>query len=82
MFGSQRTDDRATIKGDSNMSKTDDNLRAAFEGESLARNKYTYYAQMARREGYLADIQNGEDLKRKVDWLREESRLVPGTKIS
>ncbi len=34
------------------MSKTDDNLKAAFAGESQARNKYTFFAQVARKEGY------------------------------
>jgi rubrerythrin len=34
------------------MSKTEENLRAAFAGESQARNKYTYFAQVARKEGY------------------------------
>lgn len=34
------------------MSKTQDNLRAAFTGESEARNKYTFFAQIARNEGY------------------------------
>jgi len=34
------------------MSKTEDNLKAAFAGESQARNKYTYFAQAARKEGY------------------------------
>ena len=34
------------------MSKTDENLKAAFAGESQARNKYTYYAAVARKEGY------------------------------
>lgn len=34
------------------MSKTDENLKAAFAGESQARNKYTYYAKIARKEGY------------------------------
>ena len=32
--------------------KTEKNLREAFAGESQARNKYTYYASGARREGY------------------------------
>ncbi len=32
--------------------KTEKNLREAFAGESQARNKYTYYASVARREGY------------------------------
>jgi rubrerythrin len=34
------------------MSKTDENLAAAFAGESQARNMYTYFAQVARKEGY------------------------------
>ena len=33
-------------------SKTEANLRAAFAGESQARNKYTYYASVAKKEGY------------------------------
>ncbi len=34
------------------MSKTKENLAAGFAGESQARNKYTYFAQVARKEGY------------------------------
>jgi rubrerythrin len=34
------------------MSQTDDNLKAAFAGESQARNKYTFFAAVAKREGY------------------------------
>ena len=33
-------------------SKTEANLLAAFAGESQARNKYTYYASQAKKEGY------------------------------
>ncbi len=33
-------------------SKTEKNLMAAFAGESQARNKYTYYASKARKEGF------------------------------
>lgn len=33
-------------------SKTQANLMTAFAGESQARNKYTYYASQARRDGY------------------------------
>lgn len=32
--------------------KTEANLRTAFAGESEARNKYTYYASKAKKEGY------------------------------
>ncbi|MEJ2158577.1 MAG: rubrerythrin family protein [Desulfobacteraceae bacterium] len=34
------------------MSKTKENLKAAFAGESQARNKYTFFAKVARKEGY------------------------------
>jgi len=37
-----------TIKG----TKTERNLLAAFAGESQARNRYTYFASAARKEGY------------------------------
>ena len=37
-----------TLKG----TKTEANLLAAFAGESQARNKYTYYASKAKKEGY------------------------------
>ena len=33
--------------------KTEANLMAAFAGESQARNKYTYYASKARKDGYV-----------------------------
>lgn len=33
-------------------SKTESNLMTAFSGESQARNKYTYYASKARKDGY------------------------------
>lgn len=33
-------------------SKTEQNLLTAFAGESMARNKYTYYGSRARKDGY------------------------------
>ena len=38
--------------------KTEANLKEAFAGESQARNKYTYYAAKARKDGYeqIAEI--------------------------
>ncbi len=38
--------------------KTEANLKAAFAGESQARNKYTYFAGVAKKEGYqqIADL--------------------------
>jgi rubrerythrin len=38
----------ANLKG----TKTEKNLMEAFAGESMARNKYTYYAGKAKKEGY------------------------------
>lgn len=40
------------------MPKTINNLAAAFAGESQARNRYTYYAKIAKKEGYeqIADV--------------------------
>ena len=44
----------ASVKG----TKTEKNLLTAFAGESQARNRYTYFAGAARKEGYvqIADI--------------------------
>ena len=39
----------ADLKG----TKTEANLRAAFAGESEARNKYTYFASKAKKDGYV-----------------------------
>ena len=38
-----------TLKG----TKTAENLMKAFAGESQARNRYTYYASVAKKEGFL-----------------------------
>ena len=32
--------------------QTEKNLQEAFAGESQARNKYTYFASVAKKEGY------------------------------
>ena len=44
----------AELKG----SKTEVNLLTAFAGESQARNRYTYFASQARKDGFIqiADI--------------------------
>ena len=34
-------------------SKTEKNLQTAFAGESQARNKYTYYASQAKKDGFV-----------------------------
>ena len=36
-----------------NNSKTRQNLQTAFAGESMARNKYDFYASVAKKEGYV-----------------------------
>ena len=41
--------------------KTYNNLLEAFSGESQARNKYTYYASKARKEGYIQIAQFFEE---------------------
>ena len=41
--------------------KTEMNLRAAFSGESEARNKYTYFASKARKDGYVQIAELFED---------------------
>ena len=42
-------EEKPELKG----SKTEANLQTAFAGESQARNKYTYFASKARKEGYV-----------------------------
>ena len=56
--------------------RTEKNLEAAFAGESEARNKYTYFAQIAEKEGmeqiaelFLKSAEN-EKVHAKL-WLRE-----------
>ena len=39
----------ANLKG----TKTEKNLQEAFAGESQARNKYTYFSSVAKKEGYV-----------------------------
>ena len=42
-------------------SKTEKNLEAAFAGESMARNKYSYYASKAKKDGYVQIAQLFEE---------------------
>ena len=61
------------------MSKTMDNLKEAFAGESQARNKYTYWAGIARKEKYyyIAKIfeETAENEKRHA---KDEFQLTGG----
>ena len=43
--------------------KTEQNLMTAFAGESQARNKYTYFASVAKKEGYVFSISNNMIVK-------------------
>lgn len=59
------------------MSKTKENLAAAFAGESQARNKYTYFAEVAREEGYhyIAKI-FGETAENERQHARDHFRML------
>ncbi|KPK68360.1 rubrerythrin [candidate division WOR_3 bacterium SM23_60] len=59
------------------MGKTEENLKAAFAGESQARNKYTYYASVAREEGYhfIASIFE-ETARNEMQHAKDEYKLL------
>lgn len=61
------------------MTKTEENLKAAFAGESQARNKYTYFAKVARKEGYhyVAKIFEESAMNEKQH-AKDEFRLLNG----
>ena len=52
--------------------QTEKNLEAAFAGESMARNKYTYFASKAKKEGF------GHGAADTLNFVTEE--LIPGLK--
>ncbi len=60
--------------------KTEQNLRTAFSGESQARNKYTYFASVAKKEGFeqiaaiFLDTANNEKEHAKM-WFKELGAL-------
>ena len=66
-------------------SKTEANLQTAFSGESQARNKYTYYASAARKEGYnqianfFEETAHNELAHAKI-WFKLLHNGVPNTK--
>jgi rubrerythrin len=53
-------------------SRTEKNLMAAFAGESQARNKYTYFASVAKKEGYE---QIAEIFQKTADNEKEHAKL-------
>jgi len=62
-----------------NMTKTEENLKKAFAGESQARNKYTYFAKVARKEGYhyIAKIFE-EAAENEKQHAKDEFKLLKG----
>ena len=61
------------------MGKTEENLKAAFAGESQARNKYTYFAKVARDEGfhYIAKLFE-ETADNEKQHAKDEFKLLKG----
>ena len=61
------------------MTKTEENLKASFAGESQARNKYTYFAKVAKTQGfyYIAKIFE-ETAENEVQHAKEEFKLLKG----
>jgi len=72
-----------SIKG----SKTENNLMAAFAGESQARNRYTYFASKAKEEGYVqmslvfeeTANQEKEHAKRLFKFMEGGTSTITGT---
>ena len=69
-------------------SKTEANLMAAFAGESQARNKYTYFASKAKKDGYeqiaaiFEETANNEKEHAKM-WFKElNGGSIPDTKAN
>ena len=69
-------------------SKTEQNLMTAFAGESQARNKYTYYASRAKKDGYeqiaaiFEETANNEKEHAKM-WFKElHGGSVPETVVN
>ena len=75
---------RMELKG----SKTEANLTAAFAGESQARNKYTYYAQKAKEEGYqqiaqlFTETAENEKAHAKIWFRLLHQGSIPGTAVN
>jgi rubrerythrin len=61
------------------MTKTEDNLKESFAGESQARTKYDFFAKVARKEGYhyIAKIFEETSLN-EMQHAKEEFKLLKG----
>ncbi len=69
-------------------SRTEANLMAAFAGESQARNKYTYYASKAKKDGYVqiasifVETANNEKEHAKIWFKLLHNGEVPTTTVN
>ncbi len=74
----------AELKG----SKTEQNLQSAFAGESQARNKYTYYASQAKKEGlnqiadFFTETAHNEQEHAKLWFKQLHDGKVPETAVN
>ena len=68
--------------------KTEANLQAAFAGESQARNKYTYYASKAKKDGYVQiaalfeETANNEKEHAKIWFKLLHNGEIPSTEVN
>ena len=67
--------------------QTEKNLEAAFAGESMARNKYTYYASKAKKEGYeqiaALFLKTADNEKEHAKmWFKELHNGMPATDVN
>jgi rubrerythrin len=68
--------------------KTEQNLREAFAGESMARNKYSYYASKAKKDGYVQiaaifeETANNEKEHAKIWFKLLHDGAVPSTEVN
>jgi len=66
-------------------SQTEKNLQTAFAGESQARNKYTYYASQAKKDGYeqvaafFEETAGNEKEHAKIWFKKLHGGAIPGT---
>ncbi|MCL1881170.1 MAG: rubrerythrin family protein [Oscillospiraceae bacterium] len=74
----------ANLKG----SRTEANLMAAFAGESMARNKYTYYAGKAKKQGYeqiasfFTETADNEKEHAKIWFKKLHDNDIPDTAVN
>jgi len=67
--------------------QTEKNLEAAFAGESMARNKYTYYASKAKKDGFeqiaALFLKTADNEKEHAKmWFKELHNGMPGTAVN